>query len=76
METSWTITGTTSTYTGGFDSDGYKVVASMQWQSLAAYATNANAGTTTAIAGTVAVIGTCVETLTDEGTRIRPGTID
>jgi hypothetical protein len=75
METSWTLNGMTTTYTGGFDSDGYSITAAMQWQLLATYNTNAN-DPTVAISNTVAVIGTCVETLTIEGTRIRPGTID
>jgi hypothetical protein len=73
METSWTLNGMTTTYTGEFNSDGYSVTASMKWQLLTSYGTNANS---VAITNTVAVIGTCVESLTDEGTRIRPGTID
>ena len=75
METTWTLEGMTSTYTGGFDSDGYKIVASLKWQMLATYSFNADE-TSVAITNTPAVIGTCVETLHDDGTRMRPGTID
>ena len=74
METTWTLEGQTTTYTGGFDSDGYKIVASLKWQVLSTYLEDA-AATPVAITNTAAVIGTCVETLTEEGTALRPGDV-
>ena len=40
MVTTWTLEGQTTTYKGGFDSDGYRITVAMTWQALATYATD------------------------------------
>ena len=66
MVTTWQLTGLTILYDGELvDTDGYKITASVTWQSLSALTTTLNSTAITASAASV--IGTCVETLDDEG---------
>lgn len=74
MATTWTLAGSTSYYTGAYvGTDGYTVVATMTWQALTAVSVDGS-GVATSITANPAVIGTCVETLTDEGTALASGT--
>lgn len=45
----------------------------MKWQAMFLYATDLNSAT---VLSTIAVIGTCVESLTDDGYALTPGTIN
>ena len=76
VTTTWTLSGTTSYFIDGtnkLDTDGYKIVATISWQSLTSYTTDAASVT---ISSNPAVIGTCVETLNPDGTKLAAGTVD
>lgn len=75
MVTTWTLAGQTETYKGDIISDGYKITASMTWQALQSVTADLSA-VANSITNNPAVIGTCVETLTDEGYALQPNITD
>ena len=68
MATTWTLTGSDKVYEGGLTTtDGYQIVASFKWVDITAVTTNTAAETLTNLA---TVMGTCVETMADNGTAL------
>ena len=75
MVTTWQLAGMTSTYDGDLvDADGYQVVATLTWQSLTTLTEDLQGTSITANAASV--MGTCVETLDDDGVPLRSWDVD
>jgi hypothetical protein len=64
--TTWTLSGSTTAYSGSLSTDGYQLKAGMTWKNGA----NATLTTDSISTGSVVGIGTCVETLDSAGAAV------
>lgn len=68
LPTTWRLHGSTEAYSGTFNTDGYKVTAEFEW-----LPDISNYSDSMSNYGIKNVIGTCVETLNDDGTSFAAG---
>jgi len=68
MVSQWTLTGSTTAYSGTLTTtDGYQIAAAMTWVAITSYTTTF---ASESVSGAACAIGTCVETLDSAGTRV------